>query len=301
MKYGININQFAIIRGGFDFDLTDAAVFDVLKGYCNSPACKKMSHEGKLFFNVPYAVVIDQLPIARLNKPDSVYRRYQKLEQYGVLEMHPDNKRVKQVWFAWGRNYDKMIFANQTGSKSEQPVFDPVKEDENDNQTGSKSVLRPDQNPAHNTITVSNSYYSVSADAPNERSPLEANPFEMEILAPPAAPPAPLPAATARAKDADEAEAIIRAWANGDGLETVKNWINQATYSEKTHGPVRDEIAKFVGHYATTDEYKIFNDPVKFFRNRFKAWLIQAKTYNKPAASNPAPATTYAKPRYLEL
>ena len=147
--------------------------------------------------------------------------------------------------------------------------------------------------------TNNESRESVSADAPNERAETVA--LEEEKKSPPPIPPAPLPAATARAKDADEAEAIIRAWANGEGRDTVTNWINQALYSEKTHGPVRDEIAKFVGHYATADEYKIFHDPIKFFRNRFKAWLIQAKTYNKPAASNPAPATTYTKPRFLEL
>ncbi len=151
----------------------------------------------------------------------------------------------------------------------------------------------------NNNNTNNESRESVSADAPNERAETVA--LEEEKKSPPPIPPAPLPAATARAKDADEAEAIIRAWANGEGRDTVTNWINQALYSEKTHGPVRDEIAKFVGHYATADEYKIFHDPIKFFRNRFKAWLIQAKTYNKPAASNPAPTTTYSKPRFLEL
>ncbi len=158
-----------------------------------------------------------------------------------------------------------------------------------------------DKNVIHNTTVNNkeNTTVNVSADAPNERAETAA--LEEEKKSPPPIPPAPLPAATARAKDADEAEAIIRAWANGEGRDTVTNWISQALYSEKTHGPVRDEIAKFVGHYATADEYKIFHDPIKFFRNRFKAWLIQAKTYNKPAASNPAPTTTYSKPRFLEL
>lgn len=142
MKYSVTINQLAIIEAGFDFDLTDAAVFEVLRDLANSPACKRMQDSGRPFFSISYQKIIEELPLAGLKKTDSVYRRFQKLAQHAVIEMHPENKKLKQVWFTWGRNYDRMLFRYKTGSKSDQPDLNPI-------QTGFKSVLRPDQNPPH--------------------------------------------------------------------------------------------------------------------------------------------------------
>lgn len=284
MKYTISINQFAIQEAGFDFDLTDAAIFEVLKDYCNSTACRKMQEDGRPFFNVPYRIIIDELPLAKINKPDSVYRRFQKLEQHGIIEMHPDNKKMKQVWFAWGYNYDRMLFRSQTGSKSDQPDLNPY-------QTGLESVLRPDLNPPHPN-TISFNYPIDIGRAPENSADVEAKPLPQNVGG----------AAARRANSSDEAENLIREWANGEGRATVKNWIAETTFSEKVHGKVRDEITKFVGHYAVSDKpgvsHKMFSDPVTFFKNRFKAWLVQAKELNRPAA-NGKPALEYQPSKYL--
>lgn len=118
------------------------------------------------------------------------------------------------------------------------------------------------------------------------------------------APAPPQPAAGRRANTSDEAENLIRAWANGDGKETVLNWIAETTFSEKVHGRVRDEITKFVGHYAVSEKpgvsHKMFADPVLFFQNRFKAWLVQAKELNRPTnKQQAAAAATYEPPRRI--
>lgn len=128
--------------------------------------------------------------------------------------------------------------------------------------------------------------------------------LEAEKSTPSPIAPAPSPAAGRRANTSDEAENLIRAWANGDGKETVRNWIAETTFSEKVHGRVRDEITKFVGHYAVSEKpgvsYKMFADPVLFFQNRFKAWLVQAKELNRPANKQQAAATaTYEPPRRI--
>lgn len=159
MKYSISINQKAVIDAGFDLDLVDMAIFDMLTAYTNSTACRKMNEGAVIYFNVPYQTVIEELPLAKITKPDSVYRRFQKLEHCGIMQMHHDNKRMKQVWFAWGRNYSRLYFEKQTGSKSGQPEKPAVRPDQNPVQTGLKSGLRPDQNPSHNnTIPFTNHF-----------------------------------------------------------------------------------------------------------------------------------------------
>jgi hypothetical protein len=143
MKYTIQINQRAAVEAGMNLDLIDLAVFDTLKDYANSPNCRRMQEGRAQYFTMPYKMIIEDLPLAGLTKPDSVYRRIKKLEIAGILELHPENKLLKQVWLCWGRNYDKMVTGRKTGYKSVRP-------DENPELTGYKSGLRPDGNPSSN-------------------------------------------------------------------------------------------------------------------------------------------------------
>ena len=160
MKYTININQFAIVQAGLNFDLVDGAIFDMLVDYTHLSVCSKKEQDGLFFYNVPYAKVLEALPICGLKTPDSVYRRYKKLEQCGVIELHPENKKRKTVWFCWGRNYDRLKFEkkpqNLTGLKSEVSELSVLTSDLNPAVTGLKSEMRPDGNPPHYN-TLSNS------------------------------------------------------------------------------------------------------------------------------------------------
>lgn len=186
MKYSIKIDQKAVVDAGYDLDLTDMAIFDVLSVYTNSTKCKRMNEGGDVFFNVPYQIIIDELPIAKIKKTDSVYRRFLKLEQYGIVAMHPDNKRLKQVWFTWGRNYEKLHF-DQTGLKSDQ---NPARPELNRSVTGSKSDIRPDKNPALNYTNHYTLTKSEHTPAQNASSTLETELSKKEIMPPPpAAPP----------------------------------------------------------------------------------------------------------------
>lgn len=194
MKYTISINQKAVCDAGLNLDIVDMAIFDMLTTYTNSTACRRMNEGAKTFFNVPYTVVIDELPLCKITKPDSVYRRFQKLEMSGIINMHPENKKMKQVWFAWGRNYDRLHFGKQTGSKSGQPEKSGVRPDENPVQTGLESVLRPDENPPHNnTIPFTSplcesenahTQTAKSADLKTEDQTLSKRPAAPAVLSP---------------------------------------------------------------------------------------------------------------------
>ena len=146
MKFTVTINQVAIIESGLDMDLVDAAIFDMLSDYTNSPACKKRVVDGSIFFNVPYEKVIDEMPLCGLKNKDSVYRRFKKLNQVGLINLYEENKRIREVWFSWGRNYDLLKFKRKTGFQSEQTDLRP---DFHPDMTGFQSEQRPDGNPRH--------------------------------------------------------------------------------------------------------------------------------------------------------
>lgn len=156
MKYNIFINQQAAVELKLDVDMIDLAIFDMLKDYTHAPVCKRMQELGKTYFSVPYRKVIDELPLMPIKTPDGVYRRFKKLEQAAILEMHPENAKLSMVWFAWGRNYTGMIRVNTPGFKSEGSVPEP---------SDPRMNIRtpPDKYPTHNnTIPKTNKTLSDS-------------------------------------------------------------------------------------------------------------------------------------------
>lgn len=147
MKYSININQKAAISLGINVDMTDLAIFDMLKDYTPCDVCKKLQHDGRLYYSVPYKKVIDELPLLPIKTSDGIYRRFKKLEQSAILEMHPDNAKLSMVWFTWGRNFSAMCFNSTLGYLSDPP-------DEKPGVTGEdprmKNRTPPDKYPTHN-------------------------------------------------------------------------------------------------------------------------------------------------------
>lgn len=284
MKYTISINQKAVCDAGFNLDIVDMAIFDMLTTYTNSTACRRMNEGAKTFFNVPYAVVIDELPLCKITKPDSVYRRFQKLEMSGIINMHPENKKMKQVWFAWGRNYDRLHFGKQTGSKSGQPEKSGVRPDENPVQTGLESVLRPDENPPHNntipfTSPLSESEHAHaqtenSADLKTKDQPLSKRPGAPELLT--------------------DVIAQAESWM-AENPEQRRVWVEIARFT----GDIKQEVAKFFSHYwrETGQHHKCRTEPIQFFCDGFPGWLINAKTFNRPAQTPGTYASTTPEPR----
>lgn len=275
MKYTVTINQFAIVEAGFDFDLIDAAIFEVLKDYTNSTACRKMQDNEKPFFNVPYKVVIEELPLAKINKPDSIYRRFQKLEQYGIIEMHPDNKRLKQVWFSWGRNYDRMLFRSKTGFKSDQTDFDPA-------QTGFKSGVRPDLNPPHhNTIS-----YNLPIAGESDRAPEKPEPVKAE-----------------KAPNPNSAAPLSPSWNDRPNTDTPAKMVADLRAFYTTHlddfrvmcdtarirysyEDMTEIIAAFCGHRIENNRTA---DTYRQIHGALQKWLIGEKIMRKKPAATSAP------------
>lgn len=290
MKFTVNINQKAVKDAGFDLDLIDMAIFDVLTVFVNSTACRRMNDGDAIYFNVPYQLVIDELPLAKINKTDSIYRRFQKLEMYSVIEMHPDNKKMKQVWFKWGRNYSILYSDSMTGFKSVQTKKQAVRPDLNPIQTGFKSVLRPDLNPPHNN-TNHYTIISESTPAPAQTeisSDLNTElPYEKKEVPPPAAPILPPNwAARPKAHTADELRAELASFyrpypeqwrATIDGTPAA-NWP-----ADKTKDVVENFCAWAIGEGYNGRTFQQINA-------RLKRWFKDEPIMSRQQA--PAPANT---------
>ena len=91
-----------------------------------------------------------------------------------------------------------------------------------------------------------------------------------------------------------EIHAKVVDYARPDDFRLLRDWCNITRYDPAAHGPVADEVAKFVSHYIGDsnpgDRARFTADPVAFFQRKFPGWLTNAKTMNRRSKSPPPSA-----------
>ncbi len=82
------------------------------------------------------------------------------------------------------------------------------------------------------------------------------------------------------------AHTAIREWARPDDFKALRDIAAEIRYDPTIHGPVADEVLKFTAYYLDPrrhpDDRTAFQaDPVHFFQQRIRKWLLDAKNLNR--------------------
>lgn len=91
----------------------------------------------------------------------------------------------------------------------------------------------------------------------------------------------------------------INTWARPDNWQPLRDYAQSVGYDPAQYGPVADEVKKFTAHWldlsrvASTDRAAFIIDPAKFFQDKGRKWLLDAKNFNKPPKKR-----TDHKPKY---
>lgn len=125
--YQITINQKPVVDNGWDLDLIDLCVFEVVKQIYSH-----VFSEDKTKFNVFSQPIIDELgnwafisesyiskniPLLPLSSSGAVYKRLLKLEECGLVERHPFNKAKRTKLIRLGKNASLLTFTKKEFSK----------------------------------------------------------------------------------------------------------------------------------------------------------------------------------------
>lgn len=104
-QYGVSINQFAAIHGGFDLDVIDLGVIDALAFLASAKWVKKKLIGEDLSFRVDWEMIPKRLPCFGLNSRSAVKGRLQKLVEKGFLVIDETNVKTRESWYRFGENY----------------------------------------------------------------------------------------------------------------------------------------------------------------------------------------------------
>lgn len=112
MKYTILINQYAAVTNGLNLDLIDLAIFDFIKDFTNSASCVKMHTPEGVYFWISHKLVLEAMPLLNIKTNQGLIKRIDNLINAGILRKHPNCDRYRQTLYAFGENYDLLVFAN---------------------------------------------------------------------------------------------------------------------------------------------------------------------------------------------
>lgn len=94
----------------------------------------------------------------------------------------------------------------------------------------------------------------------------------------------------------------INTWARPDNWQPLREYAKSVGYDPDLYGPVADEIKKFTLHWldlsrvASTDRAAFIIDPAKFFNEKGRKWLLDAKNFNKHKTKATTNHTKYEPP-----
>ena len=110
-NYTITVNQYAVLKNGWDLDFIDVAVFGVIFNFIGSGFCQRIiDNNNDIWYWVSESLIIQHLPLIPINSSSSVNNRITNLCKYNLIERNPDNRKNGKKHIRIGCNAQLLIF-----------------------------------------------------------------------------------------------------------------------------------------------------------------------------------------------
>ncbi len=141
MKYNINFNQKAVIDNKWDcLTANHMVLLDCLVGSFNSRKLKTINEHGEIWYWLSVSEIIKQAPILRI-KERQCRNIIKDLSDCGLVELHPENKKLGKHYIRLGLNYTKLLYFEPMQNIAN-PTDEPM---QNNAQTYAKNCNPPMQ------------------------------------------------------------------------------------------------------------------------------------------------------------
>ena len=274
-KYNININQFAIIQNNLQIDLIDAAIFDYIKDFANSPFCKKMTDGGMNYFWVKWDKIVSDMPLLGISTRQNIHTRMVKLSIAQLISPHKDNQIMGQSWYCFGDNYDKMIRydatlhpVTQTLHPCNANVTPPVTQTLHNNSISNNSI---------NIITSSSSStHEKKSKIKNSEIEKDFSDNLVEVRSEKKEKICAKKEKEIRIKSAIECLEEVRAYI-GENKATLRLTLGTVKWKDGENGTLKEELEKLVIKYSENLEWN--KNPTKGIFNILRNWLENKKQH----------------------
>lgn len=121
MKYFLNINQVAY-RSNKEFDTidsTDACIMECIAGFASRESCERIYLNGYTYYWVSTSSILKDYEMCTIKTKNGIRRRIKKLEEVGLIELHPNNKSMGRSYYRITEKYEQISY-KESGEKKEQ-------------------------------------------------------------------------------------------------------------------------------------------------------------------------------------
>ena len=118
MKFSININQKAAVDSGLSLDIVDLAIFDFVKDFVLTRACRKVIDKYGEWYWISQKIIIEQMPVLGITTEKGMRKHINKLCNEGILERHPDCVSAKKSLYKLGEKFEELLFSGNDCSGS---------------------------------------------------------------------------------------------------------------------------------------------------------------------------------------
>jgi hypothetical protein len=116
-----SINQYAILKNGWDLDYIDVAIFHEINSYITSGKAKRnLDERDQAWYFISEEMIIKHLPMLPINSVGTVIKRISNLCKYELLERNPDNRRNGQKFVRIGPNAQLLFYTRKEEMSNDQ-------------------------------------------------------------------------------------------------------------------------------------------------------------------------------------
>lgn len=112
-NYNININQYAVLKNGWELDYIDIAIFLSIYHFISSGNADKYKITDANNVNWHYISdhkIIKDLPLIPINSPTALVKRITKLCKYELIVRNPDNRINAKKYIRIGKGAEKYFY-----------------------------------------------------------------------------------------------------------------------------------------------------------------------------------------------
>lgn len=120
MKWNINIYQAAVIENGWNLDIVDMAILEVIKSFILSGNCHIQQVEEEQFYWVSHVKILSELPIVKITSPQGLKKHIDKLITEGLLTRSESCRKMGKTLYGLGPKMELLEF-NEPRNKSYEP------------------------------------------------------------------------------------------------------------------------------------------------------------------------------------
>jgi hypothetical protein len=129
MEYSIIINQKAVYDCGLEkvLDFTDLAILSFVRNFIGTSDIQIIQHGDEKYYWIAYSHLLKEMPILNLKK-DSIYRRFNKLCELGILKKYSQNKEESRSFYAITKKFDYLYSSTKKdiGNESDPTEKNPM-------------------------------------------------------------------------------------------------------------------------------------------------------------------------------